>query len=149
MTEKKRKTIVFAILIVAVIWGYFSLSDRFRATGDKQIEPLPTAQPAAGFASPIPTISTGEMFADIEKREWGDDPFFHNRLRQPQVSSRVRLHLLGILYRSANARALINGTIVAVGDDIAGYRVSEITSDYVRLIRGGQTVTLRPQKEAS
>ncbi len=95
----------------------------------------------------IPRI-TKETFAEYEDITVSTDPFYHNR-KVIKQNREIELHLLGILYRTANAQALINGQVVTVGDAVEGYEITEITNEFVALTKNGKKFTLRPKKESS
>ncbi len=70
---------------------------------------------------------------------WSRDPFLHSGTE----SSTSELHLSGILWDPHQPLAIINGTTVSRGDNVAGCRVVEIQQDQVDLTDGTQTYHLR------
>ena len=155
MNEKTRKIAVFGVLIAVSIWGYANISDRMLSKGRPEI-----AAPAEGdngsaadpgsydAGRPAAVILPDSVFNAYETLGVKDDLFYHN-YKKKQIVQSVNLRLLGILYRTANAQALINGKIVKVGDVVEGYEVAEITTDYVALTKNGKTIKLNPSKESS
>lgn len=154
MNEKLRKSIVFGIFIAAVIWGFFTSfggdnKEARRSPSDRPAKSTPAVRPEI----PEPAPLADSVYALYEAKPWGKDPFYHAygvaTDAGQAVPEKIRLHLLGILYREVNARALINGRVVKTGDEIAGYRVTTIARDYVALRNDRGTVTLRIKKESS
>ena len=70
---------------------------------------------------------------------WSRDPF----LPGGAAADLGELTCSGILWDPQRPLALINGLTVGVGEEVAGYRVLEITRDAVTVSDGSQTVTLR------
>lgn len=151
MTETWRKRLVFGVLVVSLVWGYFELIPH----GDKTpaatsgYDALP-ADPAAPTAAPPPAI-TDSLLAQYGRAAWGDDPFNRDLVSTAGIRPRdiPSLHLLGILYRQTGAQALINGRITGVGDIIEGYRIISITPDDVTVQSPQRTMVLRVGKESS
>lgn len=81
-----------------------------------------------------------KLLAETRDRGFGRDPFS----KQPIVTSdsSQALHLSGILWDEANPTAVINDEIVAVGSEIEGRRVTEITKNRVILEDGAQYIEL-------
>lgn len=149
MSEKTRKTLVFGMLIGSLIWAYFNFSGR-KAKRAADRRPRPAAvQPAV--VPPQAYILDSNAAAEYEMKSWGKDPFYHAHSTEARqvVPDRVKLHLLGILYREVDAQALINGRVVSVGDTLSGFRVDRIERDHVKISGGGKTITLRVEKEQS
>jgi hypothetical protein len=155
MSEKKRKILVFAVFIAALVWGYFSLTDRMhkKAPSPKQTRTAAvTANPVEKESAPQPL--TDDVCREYEELLWGKDPFYHNhegpgRTATAAMTEKQELHLLGILYREVNAQALINNRVVSIGDNIGQYRITAISRDHVTLEDGRQTIVLRVEKESS
>jgi type II secretory pathway component PulC len=152
LNEKTRKGIVFGILILALVWAYFN----FSGPGKKKSKPPEKAYPTVALKEPPRTPDAADavvdsLFEEYESRPWGKNPFYAGYRPETKMArpSKVELHLLGVLYREYNAQALINGHVVAVGDLVEGFRVTEIARDSVTLDNGGTTITLRVKKESS
>ncbi|MCK5126522.1 MAG: hypothetical protein KAR42_09720 [candidate division Zixibacteria bacterium] len=157
MSDKVRKIVVFCVLIAVSIWGYSSITERMnkrnRTDREQQSDLLSSAAPGAyntDAASDSPTPVSDSVFVEFKNIKTDKDPFYHNYTTvQVRVNRNIELHLLGILYRKANAQALINGKVVKVGDVILGYSIEEIATDFVKLKKDGKTLTLRPKKEST
>lgn len=149
MSEKTRKTLVFGSLVLSLIWAYFNFTGR-KARRPADNRPRPAAVQTAVVPQEVLVLSP-EAATEYEAKTWGKDPFYHARPAAPKraVPDKVRLHLLGILYREVNSQALINGRVVGVGDTLSGYRVDRIERDHVKISDGGKTVILRVEKEQS
>ena len=160
MTERTRKIIVFAVFGVTVIWGFSTLAPRWknkdgdssnRSAGIGEYTALKTSAPSDSnqTAKPVPT---DEICAAYDTLGWGNDPFYRTPAPAPppeRSGDKARLHLMGILYRSVGAQALINGKIVAPGDIVNGYTVVEIVPGRVTLTNGEKTISLTSSKESS
>ncbi len=150
MNETWRKRIIFGLLVVTVIWGYFALI----APQDKT---TPVTPPEATATAPaqLATMSKPEisdsLMAIYRLSIWGDDPFYRDPTPTTTVSTEnvPTLHLLGILYRQTGAQVLINGRIAGEGDIVDGYRIVSINRENVTLQSGDRTVVLRVGKETS
>jgi len=151
LNEKLRKSIVLAVLIGALIMAYFHFDGR----DGKKAGRLPSRQ--TDNAEEGSALSPETSFLPVETARkygalpWGKNPFYHSYQQSGTEIARkkIELHLLGILYRQVNARALINKTVVREGDTIAGYTVEKITRDHVTVSDGKTTLTLRVEKERS
>ncbi len=150
MNETARKIAVFVVFIATVVWAFvtFSGPDTKKTPGRfHRIEQAETENP---IPRPVPGLDR-ETIDEYTKIPWGKDPFYHS-FRPGETSpipGKIKLHLLGILYREINAQALINNKIVREGDSVAGFTVEKITRDYVTLSNGKETVRLRVEKERS
>jgi hypothetical protein len=149
MSETWRKRIIFGVLVVTAIWGYFALV----APRDKT---LPAAPPETAMA-PAPSTAFGKpeitdsLISAYRISAWGGDPFYRNPVQTTSgaVNRAPALRLLGILYRQTGAKVLINGRIVGEGEIVDGYRVVSIDRENVTLQSGDRTVVLRVGKESS
>jgi hypothetical protein len=159
MTENTRKTMVFGLLIVACIWGYYNLSGyKARHTTPPtevqmgEADQAGTADPATVTKAPADRVSP-EVAAAYDAKPWGRNPFYRNsravETSKPTAQqAQIELHLLGILYREIGAQAFISGRVVAVGDTILGYKVTAIAPDFVALENGASNMKLRVKKES-
>jgi hypothetical protein len=82
---------------------------------------------------------------------WARDPFTleAGRLKkqiEAQPSIAAGLNLSGILWDGAQIHAIINDSLVKVGDEVNGIRVVAIQRDRVTLAKGGQRQILRLDK---
>lgn len=151
MNETWRKRMIFGLLVVTLIWGYFALFGR----PDKTASVIPTAELPTGYAVAQGTVSrvniSDSLLTAYRLAAWGHDPFNRNPLSTAAdlPADTPALHLLGILYRQTGAQALINGRIASEGDIIDGYRIMSINRENVVMQSGGRTVVLRVGKEAS
>lgn len=144
MTEKRRKTIVFGILILAVIWGVWNnpfasqrKSDRERSDSIALSDPDPTTLVAAA----------GVVDADApDVAGWQGDPFSRkkrtNAPRRAVVAARTDFRVSAISWQGDECMAVINGKVVQKGDLIAGWTVAEIEELSVLLTRGSERLKL-------
>lgn len=100
--------------------------------------------------APKPTLSPGARRAleDRARGPWGRDPFALEAAR-PKGQGEVRpsfaagLHLSGIVWDRARQHAVINDSVVTVGDEVAGIRVVGIERDRVTVAKGTERQVLR------
>ncbi|MFH1701488.1 MAG: hypothetical protein ABIE07_12990 [Candidatus Zixiibacteriota bacterium] len=155
MNEKVRKSIVFGIFIVAIIWGYSNLSQRW-SKKPQELE-IAKQQVAADILSdntdqeqivPGGRINHDSVFTIYEARPIMKNPFYHNLKNEAAKEQKINLRLLGIMYRPTNAQALINDKVLGIGGLINGYKVISIARESVVLEKSGKPVTLYPRKES-
>lgn len=63
------------------------------------------------------------------------------------IPTRPSVTLQGTVVTGGHASALISGRYYSVGDDVDGWRVTWIGPREVRLVRDGETLTLRMERE--
>src|SRR5574337_132925 len=74
---------------------------------------------------------------------WGRDPFALE-VAHPKRQGEVRLafaaglHVLGIVWDTTRMHAIINGSVVRVGDEVEGFRIVAIERDRVTIAKGDQ-----------
>jgi hypothetical protein len=100
--------------------------------------------------APKPILSA-EARRALEERArgpWGRDPFALEAAR-PKGQAEVRpsfannLHVSGIIWDSTRMHAVINDSVVKVGDEVEGIRVVAIERDRVTVAKGDQRQILR------
>ena len=69
---------------------------------------------------------------------WNRDPFLRNA-----SGALDGMSLSGIIWDQTHPMAMVNGTAVAVGDEIDGFRVLDIQQDHVTVTDGAETHQLR------
>jgi len=156
MTERSRKRLIFAVLIVVALWGVFNFLDHKKKASSPNIPPQTVAPVASAQPSGTTVINPIEKITDsyldsLRNQDWGKDPFYHNFALNPQIQrhQEIALRLMGISNGRQGSRVMINGKVLKVGDEIDGYIVSAIAADYVELNRDGKDLTLRLTKESS
>ncbi len=83
-------------------------------------------------------------------QNWGRDPFFDPALQvrkvvyKPKIK-KISLNLKAISMAANMSVAMINSSVLAIGDKIEGYTVQKIQAKQVTLIKDGQTTTLKLQ----
>ena len=73
----------------------------------------------------------------IKSLGWGRDPFFLGRIEESEGD----LILHGIIWDEKTPSAIINDTVVEVGDQIGGIKIVEITRSSVKIDESG-TISL-------
>ena len=132
MTEKTRKKIVFAALIVAVIWGLYN----FQWPQPPKTDPISPAAAPAGARTTLPNTLAPELVEEKTNTNWGSDPF---RIPNGKSVSRQGGNWIvtGILYNTAVPLAYINRTPMRIGDTIDNARLTDIERNYVILNYNG------------
>lgn len=137
MQESRRKKIIYVLLVAAIIYGLANIpggSDKMQTE-----ELIDTPTPTAGVppASATQTINI-EYYSSLP---WGSDPFYrvyseleNSTPRQQPVS---RWTLNGVIINDRATVAVINKTIVRIGDNVNGARVVDIQKDKVTLEQDG------------
>ncbi len=83
-------------------------------------------------------------------QNWGRDPFFDPALQvrkvvyKPKIK-KISLNLKAISMAANMSVAMINSSVLTIGDKIEGYTVQKIQAKQVTLIKDGQTTTLKLQ----
>lgn len=152
MNEKLRKKIVYAVFVLACVWAYFSFSgDKTSLRQPSRTIQSTSIQPASRPDVQPPTIKRDSLIIAYKNRPWGKNPFYHSYQadESKEKAADIRLHLLGIIYKTTGGHALINNRVVGEGDEVEGYRVVQIARDSVVLNGPDDTVTLKIKKESS
>jgi type II secretory pathway component PulC len=143
VNEKRRKKIVYLILVVAVIWGVYNFPAKRGEKAD--IETPATVQP---LSSTLPAQSVGKMI-NIEQKSlaaWGADPFRAKKSFRPPPRKPPVWRLSGIVYNSQTPLAIINNRPVQAGDMVNNARVLSIKAKTVTLEHNGALLTLTVTK---
>ncbi len=141
MTEKKRKRIVYAIFVIAVIWGLFNFPfgrsrPEYIYQEDEEYDQVEEA---------LNSVHTQNVNVDLQG-EWGGDPFARKISRSSQTSGPAHnFKLTAVSESNGEYWALINGKILSQGDSISGWKLIKITRDHAVLSANGNTITLNIQ----
>lgn len=137
MLESRRKKVIYALLVAAIIYGLANIpggSDKWQTE-----ELIDTSTPTEGVPSSLVTQTINiEYYSSLP---WGSDPFYrvyseleNSPPRQQPVS---RWTLNGVIINDRATVAVINKTIVRIGDNVNGARVIDIQKDKVTLEQDG------------
>lgn len=143
MNKKRRKKIVYLVLVVAVIWGVYNFPTKRGEKAD--IEAPETIQP---LNQTSPAQSVGKMI-NIEQKAraaWGADPFRVRRSVKAAPLTAPVWHLSGIVYNSQTQLAIINNRPVRAGDVVNNAKVVSIKAKTVTLEHNGTLLTLTVSK---
>lgn len=158
MTEAKRKKMMYGILVVAVIWGAWNLSQPRRTS--RPVETPTVAQESAVQEATVET-QPGIDVAAKRSEPWGRDPFTGKlaRASSPRQSNNAVSRtgevatswnkgwsLTGIIDNGTMPFAFINGKMVKVGDLIDQARVVSIEKQKVTLSLNGSQFALKVNK---
>jgi hypothetical protein len=104
----------------------------------------PLAERLAQLNQRAPQADAARDVFDLNERAFGLEEIAERPAAEPVGNPAAPLRVTAILVNSGQGRAVINGTLVKVGDWVAGgYRVAEIRQHAVLLDLDGRTVTLQ------
>lgn len=131
MTEARRKKIVYAALVLAIIYGTYNFT-----IGRKPIQVTPPATIKPIDADSLALIVRDSLdITDISAADWGRDPFgSHRRAAVPTRSWELK----GIVYSETAPLAYINGHRVGINDRVDGARVVRIDRKKVTMEFNGR-----------
>ena len=145
MTERRRKVIVFAVLVVAVIWGIYN--NPF-SSGKEPDASLSVDQPSVN-ATEMPAqgneVVRSSRYGDL--KDWKADPF--RRDAAPTSTPNVRVetgpyfNLSAISKSDRQSMAIINGRVIGEDGEIDGWAVMEIGAKSVVLSKGSDEIELK------
>lgn len=143
MNEKRRKTMVYLIFVVAVIWGVCSFSTKRGEKADVETPTTIQRRSTTSAAQPAGKMINIEQKA---RAAWGVDPFRARISVKAAPDSRPRWRLSGIVYNSQTPLAIINNRPVRAGDVIDNARVVAIDARTVTLEHNGTLFKLTVTK---
>ena len=127
MSEKLRRKVVYACLVLAVIWGVYNI--------EFEEDTAPEAQAQTSGAEIIkPQETESVSLKAIEEKKtlaWGQDPF-RTTITTRRSQSAGQWVLSGILYNKTAPLAYINAQPVRVGDTVDRAKVIKIEKDFSR-----------------
>lgn len=138
---KKKDTILLFITALLLVVFFMVVRYQIRQRGIKQPAFL---RPKMEQSSPMPAPLEEErslydqLKAQADKLKFTRDPFYKEFVAPPPKEPQ----LMGIAWEEANPTALIDDTIVKVGDKIGDKTVVSISKDSVILNDGVKDVTL-------
>jgi len=97
---------------------------------------------------PVPSGDVLRALEEQARAPWGRDPF-GLEVARPKGQTEVRpsfaanLHVSGIVWGATRMRAVLNDSVVRVGDELGGIRVVAIDLDRVTVAKGDQRQVLR------
>ncbi len=136
MQGDRSKAVALGLLCLVCAGVYLRA---FRTTA-QTAQNQPIAEQGADARAPSPATQADIAKTRQAQRErseassWSRDPFTFGK--------GGLLSLSGILWDPATPLAIINGTAVAIGDTVDGFRLMGITQNHVTLSDGNQTVDL-------
>ena len=145
MSESRRKKVLFAVLVVVVIFG------ALMKPWERPKRHIPNA---ASAAVPVAAArpETAQEFASIAPikfvSEWPDDPFRINGIQRTSRSSTRKshsdnMHLQGIMTVDGVTVSVINRQSYRIGASVNGWKIIGINVAGVRLQRAKETRQLR------
>ncbi len=144
MNENIRKKIVFIALGLAIIWGYYNISDK---KSDNEIVRQNNQEQVLSGSK---TTTIPEKLIDVEacqKLAWGRNPFQEpSKLTPKTISHQTYWLLSGIVYSENNPMAIINNKSLFIGEIIDDARIVNISKKNVTLDYKGKKITLTVAK---
>jgi hypothetical protein len=160
-----RTKVLVALALVALgfwLWNFLSLrSPQPPMTGGGPSGSLPGERPelppavqkllaaeTKADAKPIPLPKVRRAGRPGSDTTWGRDPFdlvaAHTKGQgEVRTGFAAGLRVLGIVWDTTRRHAIINGSVVRVGDEVEGIRVVAIERDRVTVAKGDQQQILR------
>lgn len=140
MTEKRRKQIVYAVFVLAVVWAVFNFPHRRKAIEPQSAQTTDTTPDIAAM-----TANSAKRQTTTLPEQWGRDPFAHGGAQTTTTSEEIAplFRLAAISVADGKALAMINGRMLGRGDTVDGWRVAAISSSSVALESNGRKVTLK------
>lgn len=149
MSDRLRKTIIFAALLLALVWAIFSYTGKQAPSlTSPPVDPTQAIQSNVDTNAQLPPV-------DLESRRntpWGRDPFRSSTGRASATPGGAREDaplawaLAGIVYNHRQPMALINDQMVRVGDRVGSATVVAIEKESVTLECQGRQVKLTLNK---
>jgi len=154
MNERTRRLILFSMLPIVLVWGYFNL------IAERPTPSVSTATPATEVATnpdaPLSPADTSSAPIDrIASEPWGTDPF---RMGAPQREPLPTAHVVkraslvwelnGIIYNESLPFAYVNHKSVKVGDIVNNATVVAIERKVVTLELDGRRFKISLNKDA-
>ena len=132
MNENLRRKIVYACLILAVVWGVYNIDFK---KDTAPIEQTQTSRSEINRTQDTESLSTSAI-EEKKLLDWGQDPF-RTKTTIRRTKPAGQWVLSGILYNKTSPLAYINAQPVRVGDTVDRAKVIEIEKDFVTLEYGG------------
>ena len=148
MSESTRKKMLYAALVVAIIWGVYNFVPKSQVSTITTSKPAVSrdARPAATSAS-FTRIDKTINVADMKLKGWGSDPFrAGNKKTANKKAPKKVWKLSGIVFNEFNPLAIINGKSIGVGDLIEGAKVLKIERKKVVIVYDGNSISLSVSK---
>ena len=144
MNEATRKKIIYALLVVAIIYGLANIpGGANKSHTDTSIDnPAPAAQKMPA------SVKQSIDIAYYSSLPWGSDPFCRfyaqadNNTGQTDAPA-PQWTLNGVVINAKTTVAVINKNIVHVGDKVAGARVVDIQKDKVVMEQNGSEFSIQ------
>ena len=137
---RRQPHVVLAALVGVLVAVYATPG---RSPGGEEQAAEAAGQRAAPVQAPSSAaaarpVQRGQQHQRAAQLSWDRDPFTHGG----SVGPTGGFTLTGILWDAQDPIAIINGEMLRVGDQLDGYRVTEIAQDHVSLSDGAQTYQL-------
>ncbi|MCK4461118.1 MAG: hypothetical protein KAW46_04905 [candidate division Zixibacteria bacterium] len=147
MKTATRQRMVYATLVVAIIWGAYNL------LWTESRKPLPPVEVDVPIQMPSSSTAVQIDKLDIDRIaavKWGHDPFKSTIKARGHTTDKppkdLKWILSGIVYNERAPMAVINRKTVRPGDVIDNARVVTINEKTVLMERNGKRFTLRVTK---
>ena len=157
MGEKEKQQLMMLgglilVLVIAVTWSVGTsrkkINQKRQASTTQKVATMPAAPPLIGFPPSVASTSSPQESVDAQPRlepEFGTDPFFPDyslESEQTEVEASVP-RLNGISWDAAKPVAVIDETIVEIGDMVGEYMIIDIERNSVTISDGTEKIKLR------
>ncbi len=132
--DQNRKKIALIVLLLLMVWVWWPKTKANRPR-------VKSSLPLISFARESPAVLQRKALQKqrSEFAGWGRNPFSWSKSASPDMG----LNLSGIIWDEQSPRAIIDGNIVGIGDDVSGKIIKQITTDSVTLTDGTSELELR------
>lgn len=143
MTRTQQQLALLTVLLAIMIGVYIRAFSGKPHASTATVAPVPPAPaPAPGVAEasdwPDRAAQRQAQHAEAMQLAWARDPF----QRGATTGGVAGLSLSGILWDANAPLAIISGQTLGIGDEISGFRITEILPDHVTLSDGVETLSL-------
>ena len=144
MNEKRRKTIVFAALGLAVVWAWFNIGSDKPDVAKYELTTIQSVGPSGVVDSAKTAVEIDT--ARLLSLPWGSDPLRPMATVKRRVAPTLSWKLTGIMFSSSEPMAYVNKKVVRVGDMIDNAKVIKIDRQSVTLKYSNELIKLTVSK---
>ncbi len=155
-SETKRKRIVYAIFIVAVLWGLYNEPWKRPSRDTGPVESTSPAEAQAQVAATMAPAPVQPPHTEANAPDWTSNPFRPMTsngaevVAKPDDDDRTPPVLQGTMTVGARQLCVLDGRVHRVGDRVGTWTVSDIKAGHVTLTGpAGESVTLSTSETGS
>ncbi|GAB4326659.1 MAG: hypothetical protein Kow0074_21480 [Candidatus Zixiibacteriota bacterium] len=156
VNERKRKRIVYAVFVLAVIWGLYNQPWKRPERNSAPVASTSSAEAAAQVAGAAGVATTMRVAQTGAAPDWSVNPFRPisteepDDVREPQRDDVAPPELQGTMTVGTRQLCVLDGRVYRIGDQVGTWNVSRINAGQVTLTgAAGETVNLSTRKSDS